>query len=597
MGSAKNNGHDAESLRIRPARDDDRPQIYQLRHAVYAKELGQHPVNDQGMLRDDLDKYNQYLVIESDHELIGCVSITPPPEACNGSAVLDHRYSIDKYVDRKELPFAFDDALYEIRLLTVAESHRRSTLAVLLMYAAFRWIMDRGGRHVIGIGRKDLMGMYGRKLFLEPLGIDVQCGKVTFECMHASVESGTEFMVAHPDKWRRALGSTQWQLDIPFDPPVGCYHGGAFFDAIGDSFDELNRRHQVINADVLDAWFDPSPKVLRALTEHLPWLLRTSPPTGCEGLIRAIAEARHIDPASILPGAGSSDLIFLALRQWLNSKSRTLILDPTYGEYTHVLEQVIGCQVDRFALSSDQQYDVDTDQLASEISKGYDLVVLVNPNSPTGRHIAADQLKAMLSKVPSNTRIWIDETYTEYAGPNQSLETFASESTNVVVCKSMSKVYALSGARSAYLCGPASLIAELRPLNPPWAVSLPGQVAAVNALQDPEYYARCYEQTHQMREQMAKQLQEQCGLDVVPGVANFLLCHLPDGGPDAQDVVKHCREQDLFIRDTANMGSCFGDRVVRIAVKDQATNKRIIKILCSILKPAATPQVQTAVAL
>ena len=180
MGSAKNNGHQAESLRIRPARVEDRSRIYQLRHDVYAVELGQHPVNDQGMLRDSLDDYNYYLLVENDHELIGCISVTPPPKACNGSAVLDHKYSIDKYVDRNELPFAFDDALYEIRLLTVAEPHRRSLIPVLLMYAAFRWIMDRGGRHVVGIGRKELMGLYGRKLFLEPLGIDVKCGAVTF---------------------------------------------------------------------------------------------------------------------------------------------------------------------------------------------------------------------------------------------------------------------------------------------------------------------------------------------------------------------------------------------------------------------------------
>jgi len=126
-------------------------------------------------------------------------------------------------------------------------------------------------------------------------------------------------------------------------------------------------------------------------------------------------------------------------------------------------------------------------------------------------------------------------------------------------------------------------------LNPPWAVSLTAQVAAVNALQDPEYYASCYEQTHQFREQLARDLADQCGLKVIPGVANFLLCHLPDSSPDAKEVVKLCREQDLFIRDTTNMGSCFDDRVVRLAVKDQETNKRIVQILARILKPEPAP--------
>jgi histidinol-phosphate/aromatic aminotransferase/cobyric acid decarboxylase-like protein len=369
-------------------------------------------------------------------------------------------------------------------------------------------------------------------------------------------------------------------------PPASCYHGGAFFEAVGDSFDDLDRRHQIINADVLDAWFAPSPKAFEALTEHLSWLLRTSPPAGCEGLIRAIARARHVDPTSVLPGAGSSHLIFLALRHWLNADSRTLILDPTYGEYSHVLEQVIGCQVDRFPLNREEQYDVNLDKLLARIKGGYDLVVLVNPNSPTGRHVPADPLKLMLAQISPRTRVWIDEAYIEYAGRDQTLETFASQSPNVVVCKSLSKVYALSGVRAAYLCGPPPLIEELRPLNPPWAVSLPGQVAAVHALEDPGYYARCHERTQQLRQQMAQQLRERCGLEIVPGVANFLLCHLADDGPDAHEVVRRCRQQDLFLRDASSMGSRFGDRAVRIAVKDHATNQRIIEILSGILQPA-----------
>src|SRR5205823_3225601 len=128
-------------------------------------------------------------------------------------------------------------------------------------------------------------------------------------------------------------------------------HGGAFFDAIGDTFQDLSRRRGVINADVLDAWFRPAPRVLRELKAHLPWLARTSPPAACEGLIQTIEQVRGIPSTeNLLPGGGSSNLIFLALRQWLTPRSRVLLLDPTYGEYAHVLERVIGCRVDRFVL-------------------------------------------------------------------------------------------------------------------------------------------------------------------------------------------------------------------------------------------------------
>ena len=551
-----------------------RQQIYRLRHAVYARELRQYPENDAGRLSDAIDAHNIYIVARHRGAVIGFVSITPPQSG---------QFSIDKYLPRQVFPFPINHLVYEVRLLTVAQPYRGSPASGLLMYAALRWIEARGGRHIVAIGRREVMGLY-RRVGLQPLGITVRCGAVTFEAMHATTNVLHEHLRALQSLLRRTVAKVDWQLDVPLEKPATCYHGGAFFDAIGNTFDTLNRNRYIINADVLDAWFDPSPKVIEALQTYLPWLLRTSPPTGCEGMVQKIAQMRAVDPASVLPGAGSSDLIYLALRHWLSRRSRVLILDPTYGEYTHVLEQRIQCKVDRLILRRDNDYSVDPLRLRAQLRHGYDLVVLVNPNSPTGRHVPRQVLQTVVADGPSRTRFWIDETYVDYIGADQSLERFAATSSNIVVCKSMSKVYALSGARAAYLCGPPSLITELRSLNPPWAVSLPGQVAAVHALQDPDYYARMYDQTHVLRRQLARQLSEVCGLYVVPSVANFLLCHLPDDGIDAATLVDRCHRHRLFIRDVSNMGSQFGRHDVRIAVKDAETNHRVIKILAHVLK-------------
>ena len=159
---------------------------------------------------------------------------------------------------------------------------------------------------------------------------------------------------------------------------------------------------------------------------------------------------------------------------------------------------------------------------------------------------------------------------------------FAAASANVIVCKSMSKVYALSGVRAAYLCGPEPIIAELRGLTPPWAVGLPAQVAAVAALQDPDYYAARYAETHRLREALAEELSRFDGWKVLPGIANFLLCHLPDSGPTAAALVTQCRAQGLFLRDVGAMGRSFGDHALRIAVKDATTNQRMVETLACV---------------
>ena len=579
MFNASSPGQRIRSLETLPfalslATEADREEIYRLRHEVYARELAQHAAAPAGSLRDPLDDWNVYLVAKIADQIAGFISLTPP---CTGGTSQALHYSIDKYVRRDALPFPFDDRLYEIRLLTVLKPHRGRELATLLMYAAFRWVEAHEGTRIVAIGRREVLDMYVRS-GLEPLGQSVRSGAVTYDLLQVTIAALRERMKNFGGLIERLESKTVWQLNFPFRKPAGCFHGGAFFDAIGTRFDALDRSRAIINADVLDAWFPPSPKVLVSLQEYLPWLLRTSPPTDCDGLIETIAQARGIGPQNVLPGAGSSDLIFRALRHWLRPSSHALILDPTYGEYAHVLETVIGCTVDRLTLSRRDHYAVDLCRLEAALADQYDLVVLVNPNSPTGRHVPRAQLERLLRRVPLRTRIWVDETYVEYAGADQSLEQFAVRSENVVVCKSMSKVYALSGARVAYLSAGPHQLEELRAITPPWVVSLPAQLAAVRALQDPDYYAARYGETAALRKRLVSGL-ESLGWEIIPGIANFVLCHLPSGGPTAAAVVQRCREHGLFLRDAAAMGSQLGTHALRIAVKDAASNRRIIEVL------------------
>lgn len=561
-------GDQTANLVIRMADDRDRETIYRIRHDVYACELGQHSPNGQGRLTDALDAFNEYIVVCESGEITGFVSITPPGRGT---------YSIDKYFKREQLGFPVDDRLYEVRLLTITHSARRSLPALALMYASFRWVESHGGTRIMAIGRHEVMGMYQR-VGLKPCGLSVKSGAVTYDLMQARMMDIHEALVGIRQMLERLETKAEWNIGVAFRAPSPCYHGGTFFHAVGEDFASLDRLNTIINADVLDAWFEPSPKAVAALARHLPALLRTSPPTYCEGLVKTIARVRGVPPECILPGAGSSDLIFAALRHWLGPKSRVLLLDPTYGEYVHVLEALIGCQVERLLLRRSERYQVNLQELEQALERGYDMVVLVNPNSPTGQHVRREQMERVLKRVPAGTRVWVDETYVEYAGAGQSLEKYAVGSQNVIVCKSMSKTYALSGARVAYLCAGTHQLETLRSQTPPWAVSLPAQVAAVHALDDPDYYAAKYAETHALRAKLVELL-EPMGWEIVSGVANFILCHLPENGPDAETVIAQCRQQGLYLRNVGSMGTQLGDRVIRIAVKDGQTNTRIAEIL------------------
>src|ERR1700761_5752461 len=94
----------SEKVRISLAKPADRPSIYRLRHEVYATELGQHVAQPNAILSDSLDESNDYIVATVSGELAGFISITPPESG---------RYSIEKYLDRAELPVRLDDHTFE----------------------------------------------------------------------------------------------------------------------------------------------------------------------------------------------------------------------------------------------------------------------------------------------------------------------------------------------------------------------------------------------------------------------------------------------------------------------------------------------------
>lgn len=371
------------------------------------------------------------------------------------------------------------------------------------------------------------------------------------------------------------------------DSKAGAFHGGAFWDRVGPDFKYLDTMLSVIPADVLDAWFPPAPDVLGIFERHAELLSKCSPPVDAIGLIEAIARSRSIDTSNISVGAGSSFLIFLALRQWITQTSRVLILDPMYGEYAHLLTQVIGCEVRTLQLSRSNGYRLDLDQLVDQ-GKHVDWIVIVNPNSPTGSHVPASDLKRAIERLPLGVNVWIDEAYVDYVGIDQSLEQFACERDNVVVCKSLSKCFALSGLRVAHLVAAKERVEEIRSITPPWIVSLPAQMAAIAAFESPTYYAHRYKETQVLRQGLVDALEKESSIEVLEGCANSVLIHLDQ---PVQSVIASCAFQGVYVRDVASMFQNHDPNAIRVAVRSERENERVATTFSWALAQVRNPQV------
>jgi histidinol-phosphate/aromatic aminotransferase/cobyric acid decarboxylase-like protein len=367
----------------------------------------------------------------------------------------------------------------------------------------------------------------------------------------------------------------------------GAFHGGGSFEAVGEDLQHLERAREIVRADVLDAWFEPSPRVLRTLRDHLPFLTAASPPTYASGLVARIAESRGVCADSILTGGGSSDLIFACVPRLVSRGERVVILDPTYGEYLHVLRDLIGADVIRCDLRKEDGFRIDTEALIEQVLEAAPrLVVMVNPNSPTGRYWPRCEVHRLLEHLPPDSRLLVDETYLEFAEAGVSLEREACEKSNVIVLKSMSKVYALSGLRVGYLVGHPETIRELRPWLPPWGVSLPAQAAAIEALSDSDYYKARYAETRMHRRALIDSLRANRDLCVYDSDINLVLV---ETGTSARRIAEKMQSGNVYVRNCDSMSERFRDCLLRIAVKDPATNLRTCSALFAAMEHREEP--------
>jgi histidinol-phosphate/aromatic aminotransferase/cobyric acid decarboxylase-like protein len=570
--------HDSAALTIRLAKPEDRETIYRIRHDIYAEEIGQHPVNPEKRLADQLDQWNQYVVVCRGDRIVGFLSITPP-----GSP----SYSIDKYLDRESYPQLANHDFCEVRLLSVLESERTSLAASLLLYGTFRLLESMSTRRVVAIGRQEVFGMY-QSIGFSSLDLSIKSGNVTFLLMELLFSETKEVIQKYDRIIKRLKHEVHWKLDLPIDSSQSCYHGGDSIRGIGSSFENLNQQTQIINADVLDAWFPPCPNAIEQINRHLPWLAKTSPPTNAIELSETIASSQGIASANVVTGAGSSDLIFRALGSWLKKSSRVLLVSPCYGEYEFICKEVIQCQTSKLILRKEDGFQISLEAYQREIEKGYDLIIIVNPNNPTGRFLDQQRMTELLDHTPPETRFWIDECYIDYVDKSQSLETQVSSRSNLTICKSLSKIFGFSGIRVGYLCVNAKEANELRRITPPWNINMLAQVAAISAFADSSYYQERFAETHKYRKQLENQLNS-LQLDVVAGTANYLLVYLDPIRDNKEKFLNACRRNDLFIRDLSPTSPSLGKQAIRIAVKDRETNHRMIDIIQSALLETRQP--------
>jgi len=347
------------------------------------------------------------------------------------------------------------------------------------------------------------------------------------------------------------------------------FHGGNSFDAIGSGFEGLSSKENIVRADVCDAPYDPCPEVIKVLTENLPWLVRNSPPIEPDGLVKVISQERHIPAAQIFVGAGSTQICHLLLRS-LKIK-RASVLDPMYNEYKRMLKDELGLPVFSINQRAEKGFSIEPETIICA-AKDSDLVTIVNPNNPTGQYLKAQQIENILRSIPRSTRLLVDEAYVECIG--ESVERLVPDYSNLIVMKTMSKSYALSGLRVGYLVADRDLVAKLKEKTPPWSISTPGILAGIIAMRNQGYVEDAIKRAKGDTMILMEGLSG-AGVRIVPSATYFFLAKLPEW-VDAKEVRTRMATHQVYVRDLSAQSEQRIGQYIRIAAKGLEENKRIL---------------------
>ncbi|WP_020677268.1 pyridoxal phosphate-dependent aminotransferase [Geopsychrobacter electrodiphilus] len=285
-----------------------------------------------------------------------------------------------------------------------------------------------------------------------------------------------------------------------------------------------------------------------------------------------LARFHQLPEAHLLPGSGSTELIYLLPR--VLRPRRALLIQPGFGEYAPALQQV-GCQIDHFSLDPQNNFAFNVSDILAVLQPHTDLVVLANPGNPSGVGIVPGQLIELADRL-GDCRLLVDEAFVDFC-PERSLISRVVERQNLLLLRSMTKFYAIPGLRAGYLAGSAADIRLLAAGREPWSLSNLAIVAARACLKAETFQLRTLEMIPRLRAQFQQGL-EQLGWQVFAGEANYLLCRLPDHWPPAPQIVTQLRPQGLLLRSCCDFLP-LDRRYLRFAVLREEQNLFLLQAL------------------
>ncbi len=274
----------------------------------------------------------------------------------------------------------------------------------------------------------------------------------------------------------------------------------------------------------------PSPRAIEAANQamaegHL------YPERAHDDLAAAIGARFGLDPARIVCGAGSDELLARLARAYLRPGDELIYPARGYRKFPkYALTESA-----RPVPAADRDLLADVDAILAAVGPRTRMIMLANPDNPSGRHLAGSEARRLHAGLPERVLLVLDSAYAEYVGADdyEPPHRLIDEAANVVMTRTFSKVFGLAGARLGWLYGPPGIVEAARRVGATYPIAAASAAAGMAALSDEAHAQAVRSHTDEWRARLADELSA-LGLHVFPSQTNFLLARFDRPGATAE---------------------------------------------------------------
>ena len=384
------------------------------------------------------------------------------------------------------------------------------------------------------------------------------------------------------------------------------FHGGNIYKI----FREKNIKEILDYSSNINPYGIPE-SLKKRITENLEILERYPDPDYIE-LRSKLASLNKVDISDVILGNGATEVIFLFMK--VIRPKKILIVSPTFGEYERAVKatervedsSILGdsnkkkddeksfgkqkIEIEYFELKENDDFKLNIGNLKNELAKKYDLLIICNPNNPTGKFLKLDETEEILKECNKyNTKLFIDEAFIEFLSDNlkESIINTKENKQNLFVTRAFTKFFAIPGLRLGYgIYFDKSLEKKIAEKKEPWSVNNIAEMAGITILDDAEYIKKTLKWITEEKKYMYEQLNKISGIKPYETEVNFITVKINEElfskGMNVKKLREKMLEQGILIRDASNF-KFLDERFFRLAIKDRESNDKVIRVLKEIM--------------